>query len=147
MKRDIFNILMMLLTLSAAFSCDALVMNDAVTDSEGDMSLAITGTVSDLETDAPLEGIKISFTAFPKGNPGGVPLQEKNVYSDNHGTYMVEASGFSHEITILITATDTEDVYEGSVNEIDITWSGVSFDSHQEKFIVNDCDFKLEKKK
>ena len=48
----------MLLALPAAFSCSEFTVNEGE-----DHRLVITGTVSDFITDAPLEGIKVSFEA------------------------------------------------------------------------------------
>lgn len=146
MKKNIFNIIMMLLTLSAAFSCDALVMDQQTDKLKGDGKLMISGTVSDSQTASPLEGIRISFSAFEKSAENGLPLMEMNVYTDNHGTYTIEAEGFSEDLTCLVTATDTEGAYKGAVQEVTVTWGGVSFDMSNDTFIVNDCDFKLEKK-
>ena len=146
MKRNIFNIIIMLLTMSAAFSCQALSVYDEVSKPAEESGILISGTVSDIDTDTPLEGIKLSFTAFAKEANTGTPILEMNVYSDNLGIYSVEASGFEGEITCLITATDPDDVYEGACNEVEIRWSGISFDSSNSTFIVNDCDFKLKRK-
>lgn len=141
MKRNIIYILVMLLALPAAFSCESMNIGGTA-----DYRLVITGTVSDFNTDAPLEGIKVSFSARIQGDVKGKPLYEMNVYTDNHGTYTIDTDTYPTPVTCTITASDTEGTYISSVNEVEVTWSGVSFDAFSSTFIVNDCDFKLEKK-
>lgn len=141
MKRNIIYILLMLLALPAAFSCENM-----INDGTADYRLVITGTVSDFKTDTPLEGIKISFCARAQGDKKGKPLYEMNVYTDNHGIYTIDTDAYPTPVTCTITATDTQNVYASSMNEVEVTWSGVSFDSFSSTFIVNDCNFKLEKK-
>lgn len=131
----------MLLALSAAFSCASFTMNNGE-----DHRLVITGTVSDFDTDSPLEGIKVSFTANIIGDTEGKPLYQMNVYTDNHGTYIIDTQAYPNPLTCTITAGDGEDVYQSSVNEVDVTWSGTAFDAFSQIFVVNDCNFKLEKK-
>ena len=141
MKRKIIYILVMLLALPAAFSCED--MNLGV---NADYRLVITGTVSDFNTNAPLEGIKVSFSARIQGDTKGKPLYEVNVYTDNRGAYTIDMDTYRTSVTCTITASDTEDIYISSANEVEVTWSGVSFDSFSSTFVVNDCDFKLERK-
>ena len=146
MKRNLLHIIIMLLALPAAFSCEAVLALDKVEAPDSDnLSLVITGTVSDFSTDGALEGIKILFSAYPK-EKGDKALSEMNVYTDNHGVYRIEAAGFSEAITCTLTACDTEDLYVEATQEVEVAWSGVAFDAMNEKFVVNDCNFKLEKK-
>lgn len=143
MKNYLKNTILMLLALPAAFSCSAFLMETENASIGEDMSLLITGTVSEIGSSVPLEGMKISFKAYPKGRTGETALHELNVYTDNHGSYILESEGYSEEITCHITASDTEQTYSSSVNEVEIAWSGVSFDKEKGRFVVNDCDFKL----
>lgn len=141
MKRFIIYILLVLLALPAAFSCESIMdMGDT------DYRLVITGTVSDFHTNAPLEGIKISFIARIKGDTKGKPLYEMNVYTDNHGVYTIDTDAYPTPVTCTITASDTKNAYRSSENEVEVSWTGVSFDMFSNTFIVNDCNFKLEKK-
>lgn len=140
MKRYIFYIISMLLALPAAFSCESM-----HNDQAEDYRLVITGTVSDFVTDAPLEGIKISMSARIKGDTKGRPLYEMNVYTDNHGAYTIDLNSYPNPLTCTITASDKDKVYESSTNEVEVKWSGVAFDSFSSMFVVNDCNFKLEK--
>ena len=148
MKRNILNIIFMLLTLSAAFSCTAAFVLD---DKDGiagvgELSLRITGTVSDINTLTPLEGVKITFSAKSAASEKDSKDTEMNVYTDNKGVYIIEAAGFHESITCTVTASDPDDVYSEASQEVEILWTGVSFDEMKEKFIVNDCNFKLDKK-
>ena len=148
MKRKLRNIIMMLLALPAAFSCSA--------DMSGNMkpgisaeaySLIISGVVSDKESSLPLEGIKISFSAYLMGQTDSSPLSEMNVYTDNKGMYRIEAEGFREEITCRLTASDIEGTYSDSEQIMNISWEGVSYDYASGTFVVNAEEFKLEKKK
>ena len=141
MKRCIIYISIMLLALSAAFSCSEFTINDGE-----DHRLVITGTVSDFNTDAPLDGIKVSFTARIKGDTNGKPLYEMNVYTDNHGAYITDLQSYPNPLTCTITAGQEDNTYKSSDNEVDVTWSGTAFDAFGQIFVVNDCNFKLEKK-
>ena len=140
MKRYLFYISLMLLALPAAFSCSQFTVNEGE-----DHRLVITGTVSDFNTDAPLEGIKVSFIARIKGDTKGKPLYEMNVYTDNHGAYMIDMNAYPNPLTCTITAGHEDKAYKSSVNEVVVTWSGTAFDSFGQIFVVNDCNFKLEK--
>lgn len=145
MKRNIFNIFAMLLTLSAAFSCSAFEEPDKDFSSET-LSFVITGTVSDFTTSVPLEGIKISVSVYPAADPDGPAVEEMNVYTGNNGIYTIEAEGHDDALRCVLAVSDPEDVYEEAVQEVGITWTGVSYDGFNSRFVVNDCDFKLNKK-
>lgn len=135
----------MLLTLSAAFSCDSAPDHYHFDSLHGPHSLVISGIVSDKDTGHPLEGIKIEFGAYPKGDTETEALIKKNVYSDNKGTFKIEAEGFGGAITCVLTASDTDGVYQTAEQKINISWDGVSYDMSSETFIVNAEEFKLEK--
>ena len=144
MKRNILHILLMLLALPAAFSCDSFISMDEVeAPKHGGLSLIINGTVSDSDTSMPIEGVKISFRAYPKNGTTKKPLAELNVYTDNNGVYSIESQGFSEELTCIVQASDPEGVYTSAEQEVGIPWSGTAFDEGNDCFIVNDCDFKL----
>lgn len=137
----------MLLTLSAAFSCDSFIsMDEAGTPIHDGLNLMINGTVSDSDTSLPIEGVKVTFCAYPTNSIENKPLTELNVYTDNNGVYSIEASGFSEELTCIITASDPEGNYESAEQEVGIPWSGTAFDANNDYFIVNECDFKLTRK-
>lgn len=138
---------MMLLALPAAFSCEFVAMMDNSDNSvNGDGRLMITGTVSDMETRQPIEGIKVTFGAVATKADDNRTGFELTVYTDNKGTYAIEAEGFSKDIKCVLKAEDPDGVYDSSTQEVDVKWSGVAFDEHKNTFIVNDCDFKLVKK-
>lgn len=139
---------MMLLALPAAFSCAADMSGNMKPDMPGDTCcLIISGVVSDKESSLPLEGIKITFSAYPMGQTDSTPLTEMNVYTDNKGMYRIEAEGFRDEITCILTASDIEGAYSDSEQIMNISWEGVSYDYASGTFVVNAEEFKLEKKK
>ena len=147
MKKTIFYIFIMLLALSAAFSCDSTADHFHHDSLHGPHSLVVGGIVSDKDAEFPLEGIKIEFRAYPKGHTEAEVIIEKNVYSDNKGKFKIEADGFGGAITCILTASDTEGVYQAAEQEINITWEGVSYDMSSETFVVNAEEFKLGKAK
>jgi hypothetical protein len=61
MKRHILNILILLLASTAVLSCSAGILNetDALQSQTGSFKLVISGSVSDMESAAPLEDIRI----------------------------------------------------------------------------------------
>ena len=137
----------MLLTMSAAFSCDNASDHFQHEGLNGPHSLIVSGIVSDKDTELPLEGIKIRFGAYPKGHTDAEVIIEKNVYSDNKGKFKIEADGFGGAITCILTASDTDGIYQAAEQEINITWEGVSYDMSSETFVVNAEEFKLGKAK
>lgn len=125
----------------------AFVDNETSTP-EGNCILVVTGSVSDIETSTPIKGIKISFSAYPQGNPAAGPLSTKTVYSDSNGIYAIEAEGFNRPITCRITAesqSSDELSYKSAVQEVNINWSDTGYDAENGRYFINNCDFKLSK--
>ena len=147
MKKNILYIFMMLLALSAAFSCDDAPDHFHYDGLNGPHSLIVSGIVSDKDSELPLEGIKIHFGAYPKGHTETEAIIEKNIYTDNKGKFKIEADGFGDMITCILNASDTDRVYQEAEQVINITWEGVSYDMSSETFVVNAEEFKLEKVK
>lgn len=148
MKRSIIRIFIALLTTAVSLSCSMAVVDNDSSSLEKDCMLIVTGSVSDVETSAPLKGIKISFSAYPQNGSSSKPLFTQTVYSDSNGIYAIEAEGFEEPVTCRITAEspDLKELpYQTAIQEVNITWSGNGYDAHNNTFFVNDCDFKLSK--
>lgn len=106
--------------------------------------IVISGTISDMDTKQPLEGVKILFTAYDSDEDFTLPVTEQNVYTDSKGSYSIMASGFSTPVTCVIV-TEAEG-YAAVRKEVFVNWEGTSFDRVSNSFFVNECDFHLEKK-
>lgn len=145
MKKAIRNIFMILLAAAAAISCDKALLADNGYELDGDYRIVVSGSVSALEGNAPLEEIKVTFNAYPVEVLYPLPIFSTTVYTDNKGLYSFDAKGFSSPITCSITAESQEGSYSSSTQEIKISWTGPSFDMEHKTFFVNNCDFKLSK--
>lgn len=122
----------------APFDIDTMVNN-----AEG--RILITGTVSELETAQPLKNIRITFKAYPAGESGAVPLITDETWSKENGVYAIAVPGHWMPLRCTIIAEDMSSAYEGQMHEISVTWSGTSYDKKHNSFIVNDCNFQLQK--
>ena len=109
------------------------------------MSVIINGTVSDISSNEPLEGVKIVFKAYNAENPGTEPIVSMNAYTDSKGVFNIKSDGYTSAILCEIDAEHPG--YSDVTKEIYINWNGTSFDEASLSFFVNDCDFHLEKKK
>lgn len=139
---------MALLTTAASLSCSMAFVDNDSSSLEGDCTLIVTGSVSDVEADTPIKGIKISFSAYPQDRTSSKPLFTQTVYSDSNGIYAIEAEGFENPVTCRITAEspDLEELpYKTSVQEVNVNWSGTGYDQENSRYFINDCDFKLSK--
>lgn len=109
---------------------------------EGEGTIIITGIVTDMATGNPLRDIKITFEAY---TPKGRLIETKTSYSSSDGIYGVEADGFNGIVNCIMTAEDASGVYQKAKIEINIPWKGTSFNREKGIFVVNDCNFYLDK--
>lgn len=146
MKLLFVNMIMLLSILVAALSCS--IGPDAEpgpAEYEGTYTVVVSGTASDKETTLPLEGIKITLHAAEPIIDGQGEVRTTTAYTDNRGRFMLTAEGFTREISCTITSDDLTGRYGYGRQDINISWSGPSYDKHTGVFYVNDCDFYLEK--
>ena len=108
-------------------------------------SILVTGSVSDMDGKA-LEDITITLKAYPQDDAGASPVTSETTYSSNKGTYSIRAKGSDMQLICLITAEDMNGVYESLTQQVIISWKGMAFDEYSNMFIVNDCNFQLNKK-
>lgn len=145
----IFKRIHILLTAAAVFLSCSMVLMDNDTDSSPreDCRIIVSGSISDMDTNVPLAGIKVAFCAYPlNGAGGGTPSVTQTVYSDSNGIYAVEIDGISESLscTIIAESPDLETLpYQSASQEVNINWSGNGYDEGTGTFFVNDCDFKL----
>lgn len=148
MKRSIIRIFMALLSTAVILSCSMAFVDNDSSSLEGACMLIVTGSVSDVEASTPLKDIKISFSAYPQNGSLSKPLFSQTVYSDSNGIYAIEAEGFDEPVTCRITAesTDLDELpYKTAVQEVNINWSDTGYDAENNRYFINDCDFKLSK--
>lgn len=147
MIKTISKILALTVLATAALSCSKAFLDGEESNLDGNLKIIVSGAASDVVSNTPLTGIKVTFAAYPADNTISIlPLTTKTVYTDGNGIYRVEVMGFSENITCTLTAESTEQNetgYETLSNRLHVTWNGNSFDQSKNTFIVNDCNFQM----
>ena len=131
-----------LLAMLTCISCGKALLlrsNDSLNGAKG--NLLVTGTVSSLMDDAPIEGIEVTLTAFSQR--GQTELAKDSCTSGHDGVFILTLSDIQDKMVCIIKAKDREAIYESAERTIIISWSDTSFDQQTSTFIVNDCNFKL----
>ena len=132
--------------MTAVLSCSVEAM---LQDSEGakyvDRSILLTGSVSDMSGNA-LEDITITLKAFTKDDASAAPVTSETTYTSNKGTYSIHAKGSQMQLLCTITAEDMNGMYESQTQQVIVSWKGMAFDETSNMFIVNDCNFQLNRK-
>lgn len=149
MTRFFKKLLTLTLLAISATSCSLALLSDESEKLDGDLKIVVTGVASDVVSNTPLTGIKITFSAYKENSISILPLASQTVYTNSDGIYTIQAEGFSEAITCTITAESIEQdevEYEEITSKIVVTWSGDSFDEETGTFFVNDCNFQLKKK-
>lgn len=152
MKKILSYITALLLATTALVSCsagdfvvnaDAPPASDMVTD---ERAIIISGIVSDITADTPLEGISVFVRLYLQDNPEAAPIFSDEAYTDNNGIFIVRTGGSYEPILCVLTIEDSEDIYESQTRQIMISWDSTSFDYESNTFVMNDCNFQLNKK-
>lgn len=147
MKRHILNILILLLASTAVLSCSAGIVNEleAVQGQTGSFKLVISGSVSDMESAAPLEDIRIVISSVEKTDGTSPEEHTYTAYSDSKGTFTINMGGFNNPVSVELEANDPKGIYKHAKHEIPlITWDS-SYNMSGNTFFVNECNFYLEK--
>lgn len=147
MKRTILNIMLMLLAATAVLSCskgDFDVALDSASPSS-ERSILITGSATDSQTGTGIENIMISFKAYQYEDSGDTPLISEDIYTNSNGIFTLHTDGTDQPLFCILTASDAEGIYETQTKQVIVTWSGTSFDRHNNMFVVNDCTFIMTK--
>lgn len=150
MIKNLKKTFVLIAVAASALSCSNLVLLDRQeeTPTEGNLKLTVNGVVSDVTSNLPLSGMKITLSAYAENSPSLLPDASKTVLTDGKGVYTIEATGFSGPVTCMITAESPEDAkvkYETVTNKVVVTWSGNSFDAESNTAFVNDCNFQMKK--
>lgn len=148
MIKKLKNILALAILAAASISCSKALLNDAEEALKGEFTIAVNGVVSDVATNAPIEDIYVTFSAYAENTLSVLPLISKTVKTGIDGTYSIEVSGFSDPVVCIVKAESPEESdqqYESMSSEIVVTWAGNSFDPERKIFFVNDCNFQMKK--
>lgn len=108
----------------------------------GEGTVIISGVVSDKDTGAILKDITITYESY---DLRGKMIQTKKSYSSSNGTYVIEANGYTSKITCTLTASVNDGSYSESKIELNVDWNGSMFNAETDTFVVNDCNFHLQK--
>ena len=143
----IFSIAALLSVATAVLSC-SVGAYDVMPDMEdvpGGKMISVTGTVCDLGGQA-LEDVAITFKSYLKNDMDAAPISTETVYSNSKGEFLILAGGEDADLFCLVTAEDPDGVYESQTCQILVSWEGVSFDRSSNTYIINDCNFVLNRK-
>lgn len=141
MQKLINIITLWLLSMAAFCSCNNIEGHIPSLERNGG-TVIVTGSVSDIDTKEPVEGVKIIFAAFEADSSS--PVATQNVYTDSRGIFNLRAEDISSAVRCMITADHID--YQNVTKEIIINWNSISYDADNGIFYVNDCDFHLERK-
>ncbi len=147
MKKFLFNIFILLFSATAVLSCTVAMDMSMREEEMADMvlSITVTGTTSDVDTNKPIKGIRLTMYALETGNYESLFTSE-TVYTDDSGKFVIKMSGFRNPASFTIKAEDPAGTYEASKHEIPlVTWDSSYSFSHG-TFYVNGCDFHMKKK-
>lgn len=127
-----------LLLIAAFCSCSSYDMA-----TPGVVSLVISGTVSDITSEKPIENVEIIFEAYT-GNEMKDPVINRNTFTDSEGIFSIKTDGYSTpHVRCLITTRHEE--YVSVQKEMIINLTEISYDEQSETCFINDCNIHLEK--
>lgn len=131
--------------LSIAAFCSCSDSEDPNYNDPADKTVIINGSVSEINSRQPIEGVKIAFMAYSKAGRTDEPVSSINAYTDSRGAFNLKAEKIGTAVTCILFTEHPD--YTGIEKEIIINWTGPSYDPERRIFYVNDCDFHLERKR
>ena len=131
--------------LSIAAFCSCSDIDDPDYGDPTDKTVIINGTVSEINSRQPIEGVKIAFTAYSRDGRTGQPVSSITAYTDSRGAFKLKAEKIGTAGTCTLVSEHPE--YSGVEKEIIINWTGPSYNPESRIFYINDCDFHLESKR
>lgn len=147
LRKFITHTAALLSVATAVLSC-SVGLYDAMDELEGVMpekNILITGSVCNQDGQS-LEDIAITFKSYPQDDVNAAPISNETVYSNSKGTFSLEAEGADIDLLCILIAEDPDGIYESQNQQIFVSWKGVSFDEMTGTYIVNDCNFVLNRK-
>ena len=138
-----YRTILTLLLAFTALSCEKAFMAEDNMAADKPYTLYISGTVSDIDTSLPLEGIRLTFNAFISSD-SPIPELSKTVYSDSKGAYQLTIEELKTSVKYTITADDPNSIYNSHSGEITVRPGGPSFIDNS--FYINDFNIWLKKK-
>ncbi len=142
--RTLICYMVTLLSVTTAVLSCSVDMYDAEVPYQ-ERTMLVTGSVSDTSGN-PLEDITITLKAYPQDDAAASPLTTETAYTNNKGTYSIHTKGYETPLLCIITAEDMAGTYESKTQQVLISWKGLSFDEASNTFVVNDCNFNLNRK-
>lgn len=137
--------IMLLSITTAALSCSMESPANTDLPNENFYTVVVSGTASDKGNGTPLKGIRIRLHAAEIVSGSDGEVRTTTIYTDERGYFTLTADGFTRPISCTITAEDSNGIYGFARHDLNISWSGTSFDEYTGYFYVNDCDFYMEK--
>ena len=138
MHRIKYISILWLLLIAAFCSCSSYDM--AVPD---EVSLVISGTVSEITSEKPIENVEIIFEAYV-GNEMKDPIINSNSYTDDNGTFSIKTDGYNTPSIRCLIKTCHEE-YISVQKEMIINLTEISYDEESATCFINDCHIHLEK--
>ena len=138
-----YRTILALLLAFTTLSCQKAFMAEDNMATAQPYTLYISGTVSDIDTSLPLEGIKLTFNAYISSE-GPISELSKAVYSDSKGAYQLSIEELQTPVRYTITADDPNSGYNSHSGEISVNPDGPSFINNS--FYINDFNIWLKKK-
>jgi hypothetical protein len=142
--RTFISYMVALLSVATAVLSCSVEMHEAETPYQ-DRTVLVTGSVSDMGGTA-LEDITITFKAYPQNDAASSPVISETTYTSNKGTYSLHTRGSAMPLMCIITAEDKNGAYDSQTKQVFISWKGIAFDEAANMFVVNDCNFQLNRK-
>lgn len=142
MRIIIRNISIFLLIALCGLSCSRFLSDDSLLSGNGSHRIILSGIVVDTDSGEPLEDIKITFSVLSEDDFVQSYLT-KIVYTDNEGFYGLDMEALPRKVRCSVTAEDSDAGYLKATQELNVFWSGPSFDPESGIFFVNDCNFQL----
>ena len=132
---------------TAVLSCSVGIY-DTMSDMEGELlakRISITGSVCSRDGQL-LEDVAITFKSYIQNDIEAAPINTETVYSNSKGEFSILSEGADVDLFCIVTAEDPNGVYESQTCKIVVSWEGVSFDRLSNTYVVNDCNFVLNRK-
>ena len=127
-----------LLLIAAFCSC-----SNSETIPPDEVSLVISGTVSDMTSDKPIKNVELIFEAFVSNDMKN-PIINRSSYTDSKGTFSIKTDGYTYSSVRCLITTKHEE-YISVQKELIVNLTEISYDEQTATCFINDCNIHLEK--